>query len=457
MSDQKKMSVAEILAAARKTDSKGDGAAPKESAESETPPAAPEPRAEANAEQVAAATRPAEEAAPAPAAAKKPLVAGVRPNVKDILAMARAGKPGAATATTTDTPKAPAAAKPAAAKPAAAKPAAKPEAKPAATVAKDTASILAAARKSVKPGPMTKAEAAAIQAKAASPAGPSKVKEKAVVPPLPTKTGLRQTIAGTGCGRRKSARFLSCFVRLGAGDWIHRVFRHDGFVDPRLRAVHVPEHSDRAPQPVQSWLQGKLRARPGRDEIRQLCSACGSSTANTTANSKSTRCEPSAPIWVARRTGWKRNKNSNAPATAAGFTRMASTSKALPRGRWSDTPSASATTGNWKSTRAEYFRKNWVNGPIPIVLWRCEWQVLAQVTKCLQIRPRNRADSQNNWKQRFNGNRLTAHQRHQTRRHLDHQNSPPHHVARRNDSRIVKSGKASSGTRCRWIGAIASW
>jgi cytochrome b6-f complex iron-sulfur subunit len=209
MSDKKKMSVAEILAAARKTDSKGGGAAHKETAESETSPVSPEPVAETAAEPVAAASQPAEEAAAAlaPAAAKKPLAAGERPNVKDILAMARAGKPGAAPAPKAEAPKAPGAAKPAAAKPAAEKPSAKPAAKPAAAVAvaKDTASILAAARKSVKPGPMTKAEAAAIQAKAASPAGPSKVKEKPVVPPLPPKPAyakLSPTLAATDENRR---------------------------------------------------------------------------------------------------------------------------------------------------------------------------------------------------------------------------------------------------------------
>ncbi len=98
----------------------------------------------------------------------------------EILAAARAAKSGAA----------PAAAKPAAApapaaeKPVAAeKPAAKPTpAKAAAAVApKDTASILAAARKAAKPGPVSKSEAAA-KAEAA-PAG----KKKIEVPPMPAK------------------------------------------------------------------------------------------------------------------------------------------------------------------------------------------------------------------------------------------------------------------------------
>jgi cytochrome b6-f complex iron-sulfur subunit len=177
MADKKKMSVADILAAARKTDSSG-GAAP-----AEKPAAAP-------AEEAAAIEPAAVEdygseptAAPTPVEKPKPAVGGERPNVKDILAMARAGKAsGAAPAA-----KAPAekpAPKPAAPKPAVEKSAAKPAAaKPAAAAAKDTASILAAARTGAKPGPITKAEAAT-QVKAA-PKAPAK--EKIPVPPMPVK------------------------------------------------------------------------------------------------------------------------------------------------------------------------------------------------------------------------------------------------------------------------------
>lgn len=169
----KKMSVQEILAAARAEKAKG-GAAP--AAPAEQPAASEPPAVSAN----AAAETPA-----APAAAAPPPVGGkVAPGGKgmsmaEILAAARA-KAGAA----------PAAAKPAAEKPApkpaAEKPAPKPvAAKPAAkesAVAKDTASILAAARKGAKPGPMSKAEAAA-KAAPAAPAG----KKKVDVPPMPAK------------------------------------------------------------------------------------------------------------------------------------------------------------------------------------------------------------------------------------------------------------------------------
>jgi cytochrome b6-f complex iron-sulfur subunit len=112
-------------------------------------------------------------------------------SMADILAAARAGKGGAAAAAKPAV--AEKAAKPAVTeKPAKAAVAEKPTAKPApakktdgngATAApKDTASILAAARKGAKPGPMSKAEAAAL-AKPTEPAA----KRKLDVPPLPAK------------------------------------------------------------------------------------------------------------------------------------------------------------------------------------------------------------------------------------------------------------------------------
>lgn len=171
MAEKKKMSVAEILAAARKADGKGGEAG----APAEQPSAAEAPAAEAS----PAAESPspaAPEKAPAPAA--KP---GHRPSVAEMLAMARAqGKAGST--------KPAAAAAPAAEKP---KPAPKPAAakseKSAETVTaggpKDTASILAAARKATKPGPISKAEAAARE----KPAAPAARKSAPVAPPMPAK------------------------------------------------------------------------------------------------------------------------------------------------------------------------------------------------------------------------------------------------------------------------------
>lgn len=163
--EKKKLSVAEILAAARKQDGKGAAdAAPSAAAAA---PQAPEPGAPS-------------EAAPAAAKPAAPKAGGPRLSVAEMMAAARAEKQGGG-----------AAAKPAAATPAAKPaPAAKKEPpKPAAAAVassepKDTGSILAAARTGVKPGPMSKAEAA-IKAPAAIATRPEK--PKLVVPPMPVK------------------------------------------------------------------------------------------------------------------------------------------------------------------------------------------------------------------------------------------------------------------------------
>jgi len=158
MPDKKKMSVADILAAARSSDTKGSAGSSGTAvgADAAEPAAAGEPKP-------AAAKPAAAKAAPASAG-------GGRPSVADILAAARANKVAggetAAPAGGEAKPK-PTAAKPATAKaapkPGAAKPgAATPVAAktgPRAGVERDTASILAAARGAAKPGPVSKAEA----------------------------------------------------------------------------------------------------------------------------------------------------------------------------------------------------------------------------------------------------------------------------------------------------------
>ena len=164
MADKKKLTVAEMLAAARAAD--GGGAAEKPAADAptaETPPAAE------------GATPPAKPAAPAASGEPiKPATApgGGRLSVADMLAAAR--KAPAAPATPAAEKAAPAP-KP---KPAAA---AKPAEPAAPAEPRDTASILASARKTEKPGPISKAEAAA---KAPAPAPP---KPTIVVPPMPLK------------------------------------------------------------------------------------------------------------------------------------------------------------------------------------------------------------------------------------------------------------------------------
>ncbi len=158
----KKLTVAEMLAAARKADAKGG--------------AAEEPKADAPAEESAAAPKPAAPAPKKPAAA----VGGARPSVADMMAMARGEKAAAPAA-----PKEKPAAKPAAAKAAPAK----KEAVAAKSEPVDTQSILAAARTTAKPGPMTKAEAAAKASPAAPDAKKAKAKEAIVVPPMPVRPG----------------------------------------------------------------------------------------------------------------------------------------------------------------------------------------------------------------------------------------------------------------------------
>ncbi len=176
MVDKSKMSVADILAAARNADAKGGAA----SAE----PAATADAGDGAGESEAAAAPIAETPAAAAPAPKKP-AGGARPSVADMLAMARAEmQPGAAAAAPKAKEKP--AAKPAAAPAAKAAPA-KKEAAPAKAAPLDTQSILTAARKGTKPGPMTKAEAAAKASPAAPDAKKAKAKEAIVVPPMPVK------------------------------------------------------------------------------------------------------------------------------------------------------------------------------------------------------------------------------------------------------------------------------
>lgn len=179
----KKMSVEEILAAARADKAKGGAPAPESSA-STTPAKSASP--EEPAEQPVAEAKPATPGS-APSG-QKVAPGGKGMSMADILAAARA-KPGSAAPAPAAKPAAPKA-PPAAAKAVAEKASAKPAAKPAAAkdgngasaAPKDTASILAAARKGAKPGPVTKAEALA-KATPAAPAG----KKKIEVPPMPAK------------------------------------------------------------------------------------------------------------------------------------------------------------------------------------------------------------------------------------------------------------------------------
>jgi cytochrome b6-f complex iron-sulfur subunit len=187
MSEKKKMSVAEILAAAR---AQGGGAA-----QSPAQSPAQEPAAEEPSGATTSAPQPAAKPAASKPAAPKP--GGGRPSVAEILAAARANKGGAgdqgaggeATKSAAESPKPKP--KPAADKPKPAAAAAKPTAAAKTGVQRDTASILAAARAGAKPGPVSKAEAGPAVASRAAVAKPKPAVEKPVVartaPPMPVR------------------------------------------------------------------------------------------------------------------------------------------------------------------------------------------------------------------------------------------------------------------------------
>lgn len=219
MADKKKMSIEEILAAARRQDGGASDSAPPPDESSSSAPAGDAPAQESSTDE-STATPPA---ATPPAAGKKPS----QMSVADMLAAARAeksgGKPAESAQSAGSTPAADESSQPAepakkpgqmsvaemlaaargekskpaapspkkdppAAAPAKAAPASKaakgaPAAAKAPSGPKDTASILAAARKEAKPGPMSKAEAAA-QGKPLPPAG--KTVAEPVMPQRPS-------------------------------------------------------------------------------------------------------------------------------------------------------------------------------------------------------------------------------------------------------------------------------
>jgi len=183
MADKKKMSVADILAAARRADGGGAAATPASSPPSTAE--SPSPVDESAAEVAEAAAEAPSEPAPKPAAPKS-AAGGGRPNIKDILAAARAGGAAGAAPPAAPAPKKepqPAAAKAAPAKKEPAEKKAAPVAK--AAGAKDTASILAAARNPNKAGPVSKAEAAEKGVPVTAKEKPAKAPLAA--PPMPTK------------------------------------------------------------------------------------------------------------------------------------------------------------------------------------------------------------------------------------------------------------------------------
>ncbi len=193
MAENKKMSTAEILAAARAA--KAAKAEPPAAAD--VAPPADTPAAEA---QKAEAPKPA----PAKPIAKPAGAAGGRPSVAEIMALARAKKEaeqggGAAAPVEKPAPK-PAPAKAPTLKADGDKPASKPAAKAVApkALARDTASILAAARTGAKPGPMSKADApprpapVAEASSAIVKAPPAKLAAAPILPSKPVKPAAKK-------------------------------------------------------------------------------------------------------------------------------------------------------------------------------------------------------------------------------------------------------------------------
>lgn len=226
MSEKKPMSVEEILAACRRQDGSGSAAG------AGSPPKPAKPASgdtagggggsgEAPASDASAEAPPAKPAGGKPAAEKSGAAKPAAPakpgqmSVADILAAARAGKAGGSAAGG-EAP-APAAPKAAAAKPAAAEKGAaakggadKGAAKPATAGAKpalDTSSILAAARGGAKPGPMSKAEAAA-----AGKAVATSAKAATVVPPMPAKPAYAKAMTAAASADDSRRGFFSTAV-----------------------------------------------------------------------------------------------------------------------------------------------------------------------------------------------------------------------------------------------------
>jgi cytochrome b6-f complex iron-sulfur subunit len=190
MAEKKKMTVAEMLAAARKADSAAGGAdAP--AAQAAAPGGEAAPAEEAPVAETPAAETPAEKP---PAKAKPAAAPGARMSVAEMMAAARAEKEKKGAA-------APAPKKEPVAKkesPAPAKTPVKAAPKEGAAAAKavppkapkedvSTASILGAARAAAQPGPLSKAEAAAKPAAAKPAPKAESTQPKRPLPPMPVK------------------------------------------------------------------------------------------------------------------------------------------------------------------------------------------------------------------------------------------------------------------------------
>ena len=324
------MSVAAMLAAARFADSGGDSAA--KPAESKPAPVA------------------------APAASKKPS----EMSVAEMLAAARAEKDAAK-----KRPKP--APKPVAKK--AAPPKYSPEPKPLGP--KDTSSILAAARSSAKPGPITKAEAAArVKETGAEPAK----KKKLDAPPMPAKPDYAKAVQPAS----ESWGFLIALTAVFASAVIVTSSLAIGFSSLAiifllwtlgLARFMFPNILTEPPTRFKvgfpgEYARGQVATKNNRSSVSVLC-------ATSTTDSLRFLQNPVVRTWVARRTGWKASRNSNAPATAAVFIRTVLTSKVPRRDRWSGLRFVWPTMGSWKLIRVGSLKKKLASGRMPPLMFRC--------------------------------------------------------------------------------------
>ena len=190
MADEKKMSVEDILAAARKSDSEKDSA-PQPASEKDQPV-------------------PENESTGAEQPADMPQAEAGEMSVSDILAAARMEKTPTAKPAAPAKPKAAGAAK--TDKPSVAKPASKAKS----TGPKDTSSILAAARQQAKPGPVSKSETAA----SAKSSGASKGKSKLAVPPLPVKPAYAMAQPVADANQQDRRNFMSSFAGAFVGSYL---------------------------------------------------------------------------------------------------------------------------------------------------------------------------------------------------------------------------------------------
>ena len=359
MADKKKMSVADILAAARKSDGGADDAASESAGASE---AAAEAAAAPASEAPAAASGPPQKI-PKPGSAD-------RPSAADILAMARAGKSAESSKPAAK------AAKPAAqskaqskAKAGGDKASPKQPTKAAAAAPRDTASILAAARKKDKPGPMSKSEAAA---KATSPAAG---KAKIVVPPMPEKPAYAQPSTAPAPpeakGGKQPAKKAGAKAEAAGED--RRGFLMAGFAGLSAAtflwtmAVVKFMFPNVLREPPSKFKVGFPDAFPSGQVATKYKAQFGVWVINTEYNGQSqlvalkTVCTHlgCTPNWLEAEQKFK------CPCHGSGFYKDGINFEGLPLARWNATRFELPTTGKSKSTRAEPSKKKWGNGKMP--------------------------------------------------------------------------------------------